>query len=388
MYDIVGDIHGYADELELLLTKLGYQRINTVWQHPTRVLISVGDLIDRGPQQKRTVEIIRSMQEHGSAIVIQGNHEFNAIAYATYDANEKPLRAHTPKNKEQHQKFLNEMENHQDWYKDTIRWFTSLPVLLDLPEFRVVHACWHSDSIHQLKTFTDEHFRLLPSAWTQANDPDHPLYHSIEVLMKGWELKLPENYSFTDKNGHVRDSIRTQWWLDQNSTYRSIALGVPNTDNLPDCTISSDKMPGYDNQKPLFIGHYWLKASPYPTLVSKHVVCVDWSVADKGLLAAYQFDGADLNPENFVTVSVRPRDHFSVEQLSEAFYLADPMNTCCVANDCTDEYDYLAAQVRSLLDDKTALYDAVEQALIDSFDDLVESRHVAKVLIQLDELIH
>lgn len=147
-------------------------------------------------------------------------------------------------------------------------------------------------------------------------------------------------------------------------------------------------MPGYDNQKPLFIGHYWLKASPYPTLVSKHVVCVDWSVADKGLLAAYQFDGADLKPENFVTVSVRPRDHFSVEQLSEAFYLADPMNTCCVENDCTDEYDYLAAQVRSLLDDQTALYDAVEQALIDSFDDLVESRHVAKVLIQLGELIH
>ncbi|MEX5449882.1 hypothetical protein WCE15_12670, partial [Stutzerimonas stutzeri] len=31
MYDIIGDIHGYADALKLLLSKLGYSAANGVW---------------------------------------------------------------------------------------------------------------------------------------------------------------------------------------------------------------------------------------------------------------------------------------------------------------------------------------------------------------------
>jgi hypothetical protein len=32
-YDIIGDIHGCADTLELLLAKLGYMQINGVYSH-------------------------------------------------------------------------------------------------------------------------------------------------------------------------------------------------------------------------------------------------------------------------------------------------------------------------------------------------------------------
>ena len=53
MYDIIGDIHGQAGKLEALLTNMGYQLKDGVYQHPQRTLISVGDLIDRGPQQRR-----------------------------------------------------------------------------------------------------------------------------------------------------------------------------------------------------------------------------------------------------------------------------------------------------------------------------------------------
>ena len=54
MYDIIGDIHGQAGKLEALLTNMGYQLKDGIYQHPQRTLISVGDLIDRGPQQRRS----------------------------------------------------------------------------------------------------------------------------------------------------------------------------------------------------------------------------------------------------------------------------------------------------------------------------------------------
>ena len=51
--------------------------------HPARQAIFVGDLIDRGDDQLRVLEIVNGMVEGGSAQIVMGNHEFNAIGYAT-----------------------------------------------------------------------------------------------------------------------------------------------------------------------------------------------------------------------------------------------------------------------------------------------------------------
>lgn len=49
-YDIIGDIHGCADELEGLLGVLGYRQDGRggPHRHESRCAIFVGDLIDRG----------------------------------------------------------------------------------------------------------------------------------------------------------------------------------------------------------------------------------------------------------------------------------------------------------------------------------------------------
>lgn len=381
MYDIIGDIHGYADELELLLARLGYQRIDGIWQHSQRLLISVGDLIDRGPQQKRSVDIIRTMVDNGFAKAIMGNHEFNAVAYATFDAEGKPLRAHTAKNRQQHLAFLREAEQQPQWYNDTIGWFSQLPLLLNLPDFRVVHACWHPASVHILNNYCTEDFRLHPSNWQAACAPEHPLYQAIEIVMKGWELALPEGVYFHDKDGHQRGNIRTRWWLEQHGNYRTLAIGVPDASALPDMAVPQDLMPGYDNVKPLFIGHYWLHGNP--ELLTEHIACVDYSVAAQGMLAAYRFN-SELSASDFLIVPVRPTGHFSAEKINTALYLSDPMHTCCVENDCFDEYQNIAQHARELLAAGVALYDAIEQALIAAFDaEWVESHHVVSVLQQL-----
>ena len=84
-YDIVGDVHGCADKLKGLLGELGYSSHNGVYSYEgndDRQAIFVGDLIDRGHQQIETLEIVRAMVKAGSAQVVMGNHEFNAISYS------------------------------------------------------------------------------------------------------------------------------------------------------------------------------------------------------------------------------------------------------------------------------------------------------------------
>jgi protein phosphatase len=85
-FDIVGDVHGCADELEELLALLGYEIVEqrpdgfpeggAVYAHPKgRRAIFVGDLVDRGPRILDALQIARNMLEHGSALCVPGNHD-------------------------------------------------------------------------------------------------------------------------------------------------------------------------------------------------------------------------------------------------------------------------------------------------------------------------
>ncbi|MFF3962258.1 polynucleotide kinase-phosphatase [Streptomyces griseorubiginosus] len=71
-FDIVGDIHGCAAELETLLGKLGY----TDGVHPEgRTAVFVGDLVDRGPDSPGVLRRVMSMVKSGNALCVPGNHE-------------------------------------------------------------------------------------------------------------------------------------------------------------------------------------------------------------------------------------------------------------------------------------------------------------------------
>ena len=62
MINFIGDIHGYATELKALLAVLGYRKSTmTGWSVGDGQLVFLGDLIDRGPRQKETVDIVREL---------------------------------------------------------------------------------------------------------------------------------------------------------------------------------------------------------------------------------------------------------------------------------------------------------------------------------------
>lgn len=73
---------------------------------------------------------------------------FNAIAYATEDpeALGTYLRPRTEKNRHQYQDFLDEVEPLPQDYAEIINCFRGLPLLLELPGLRVIHACWEESS--------------------------------------------------------------------------------------------------------------------------------------------------------------------------------------------------------------------------------------------------
>ena len=73
MYDLIGDIHGHASELVKLLAALGYSKQKGVYKHPERQAIFLGDFIDRGPQIRETLEIVRPMIDSGCALSVMGN---------------------------------------------------------------------------------------------------------------------------------------------------------------------------------------------------------------------------------------------------------------------------------------------------------------------------
>ncbi|MFE2511595.1 polynucleotide kinase-phosphatase [Streptomyces naganishii] len=71
-FDIIGDVHGCAAELEALLGKLGY----TDGVHPEgRTAVFVGDLVDRGPDSPGVLRRVMGMVRSGHALCVPGNHE-------------------------------------------------------------------------------------------------------------------------------------------------------------------------------------------------------------------------------------------------------------------------------------------------------------------------
>lgn len=303
MYDIIGDVHGHADQLIALLKKLGYEKKLGAWRHSERQLISVGDLIDRGPLQRETVDTLRAMVDAGSAQVIMGNHELNAVAWTLPDGQGDFLRKHSAGNLKHHREFLLQAKPESDWYSSTLAWFRQLPLYLNLPECRIVHACWHEPSKQVVDDHTCAANKLRDeAAWYAAHDREHKLHHAIETLCKGLEVALPDGLHFHDKAGVKRTAMRTRWWQQHSAKYRDLALGVEPLHSLPDRDIPNTVMPGYAADKPVFFGHYWMRGEPH--VLTPQVACLDWSVTQpKGRLVAYRYDGEQqLSNDKFIWV--------------------------------------------------------------------------------------
>ena len=304
-YDIIGDIHGQAEELKQLLELLGYV-VNDkgIYTHNTRKIIFLGDFIDRGDYQKEVLSVVRPMVESGAALAVMGNHEYNAIAYATVSDNkDEYLRPHTDKNIKQHKAFLGVYEADKAAYSDVINWFKTLPLWLDLGDLRVIHACWDAALTERINKDYNGNL-LTDDLLINSSKKGYWEYEAIETLLKGKEIPLKDGISFKDKDNNTRHNIRVRWWDQSATNYKSAFMGPESArTHIPDDDIEGDHLVEYSyDEPPVFLGHYWMEGEPEP--LSKNIACLDYSVAKPGgKLVAYRWDGEkNLKKGNYVYV--------------------------------------------------------------------------------------
>ena len=304
-FDIIGDIHGHAEQLRELLGKLGYSEENGHYKHsePARKAIFVGDFIDRGPQIRKTLRIVKSMVDNDSAFAVLGNHEYNALCFHTKKSgrNNDWLRAHSQKNVEQHEETLQQFENHNAEWQEYLKWFMALPLYLKIENFRVVHAAWIPSEIEKIKKWTSKSHQLTDDLLQRSVIKKSEEFKAIETILKGVEIQLPEGQIFYDKDKNPRKKIRIRWWESaEGKTYRQMAFPA-NTKDISEKQIDRDSAansPVYDEAIPVFFGHYWLAKSK-PETQTKNICCLDYSIANKcitpnkRLLVAYCWQGEE-----------------------------------------------------------------------------------------------
>jgi len=301
MYDIIGDVHGHADELRSLLTKMGYSLKDECYSHPSRKAVFVGDFINRGPKIRETIILIRRMVEKGSAYAILGNHEMYAVLYYLRDIEGKYYRKRIPKYQLLINQTLEEFILYKDEFKGHLRWMRSLPMFLDFGKIRVVHAYWDNENIQSLReTITEP--KLSKTVLREIALNETKFSRSFWETCKGIDFQMPKDLLVFDEEGRPHRSFRIKWWEDtEGKTFKDYSL--ESRFELPAYTIPTElvekRIPYPENDPIVFFGHYCLKQCC--GILTNNLCCVDSCVTRTGKLMAYRWSGeVKLNELNVV----------------------------------------------------------------------------------------
>lgn len=143
--DVVGDVHGELGALTALLGELGYGLDGS---HPAgRRLVFVGDLCDRGPDSPGVIRLVAGLAAAGRAQCLLGNHELNILRGSAKTANGWFFE-------EDHDRAagrFTDCAQATDAERASITaFFATLPLALERPDLRIVHAAWHPPSFAAL----------------------------------------------------------------------------------------------------------------------------------------------------------------------------------------------------------------------------------------------
>jgi hypothetical protein len=163
------------------------------------------------------------------------------------------MRRHSEQNIEQHQEFLTQLDSEQR--NDYLEWFRTLPVWLELEDgLRIVHACWHQESIDFISQRRLPGERLSDEFIVEANTKRSPLYEACETVLKGPECNLTDSGlpKFLDKADHPRASARIRWWKTDAVDLRDLA-------EIPDDSLAESRDPYpfhlLDGHEPPYLVH-------------------------------------------------------------------------------------------------------------------------------------
>jgi calcineurin-like phosphoesterase family protein len=168
---VVGDIHGCYDELLSLLDKVGFNSDDR--------LISVGDLITKGPKSREVLD--HFMREPRFSAVI-GNHDL--ALRRRWNGEKFKLK---PSQKPTHKELKADKEHY-------VAYLNSLPFMIDLKDHLVVHAGLRPNVALCSQTTEDltELRSIGPDRASRDGTPWYDLYDGEKTVLFGhWPASKP-----------------------------------------------------------------------------------------------------------------------------------------------------------------------------------------------------
>ena len=198
--DIIGDVHGRRSALGRLLSRLGWEDVDHRPRHPEgRLLVSIGDVLNKGEDPLGCLEILERAHEAGDALMILGNHEANALHYMA------GMRPKTPGTTRQFQATLDQIEADPERWERAAAFIRKLPLTLELDEgrLRCVHACWPAPDL------PTPPIRLATAADLRRSGEGGELQAALLHCIKGPEESCAP---YHDRDGIPRHRDRIAWW--------------------------------------------------------------------------------------------------------------------------------------------------------------------------------
>lgn len=215
-FDIIGDVHGCARELEKLLKKLGYTlksrgprgKRTTRIAHPDgRKVIFVGDLVDRGPASMDVLRLAMQGQADDTSRCVIGNHDDKFLRWLMgRDVQvSSSLKTTIKETKQEKRNFLNQARAYLE----------SLPshLILDGGKLIIAHAGL-PEKLHGIESRQSRAFAMYGETTGQTDDLGFP-------IRRDWA----RNYTgaATVVHGHVAEKKVRQknnvWCLDTGVVY-------------------------------------------------------------------------------------------------------------------------------------------------------------------------
>ena len=127
---VVGDIHGHFEELTALLNEINFD-------HRIDKLISVGDLVNRGPMSLETIRFCKNLGK--SFDLVLGNHDLHLLALVHSAGKRTNINS------------LETLLCAPD-LDEIVGWMTEKSLMLDAEAYSIVHAgiapTWSLSLIH------------------------------------------------------------------------------------------------------------------------------------------------------------------------------------------------------------------------------------------------
>lgn len=303
--DIIGDIHGEYDALCNLLHLLGYAEDGS--HAEDRTLVFVGDFCDRGPDSPAVIKRVEQLVKAGRAKAVLGNHEINLLREDPKSGSGWFFEERRQSDQDKYAPFATPDETSQ---ANIVAFLSNLPIGLERPDLRVVHAAWINADIEKIRGLPLGSVRHHYDRWEEqtrrfAKAPD--LQQRIQAELAHWPHSL-EDKSKEPPFLHAQaeyDAIKQMM-----NPLKVLTSGVERKGLKP--FYSSEKWRfaervqwwnEYEDTIPVVVGHYWRRFNPIdrssvgkgdPDLFestqphawhgkNKNVFCVDFSVGGRWL---------------------------------------------------------------------------------------------------------